>query len=137
LKVRAEQFDQPVAVAVLDDPEDRCPGGRGGPHRAILAGQKPAGLIDVDRPAASTDCTDARAGRRAAAGAAGRSVDRVDRDPDWRTAPGAARLMSAREIRLRPSNATYRGPNSRPNADSPTIPSVALVPLVASGPATD
>ena len=45
----ADQLIEPVAVAVLCDPEDRRLGRGRGPQRAPLARRAPAGLIDVQR----------------------------------------------------------------------------------------
>src|SRR5438874_9772354 len=53
------------------------------PHRAVLAGQEPAGLIDVDCPAAQhlAGGTLVRPGEQPA-GTLADLVDRADRDPD-------------------------------------------------------
>jgi hypothetical protein len=54
VKIVAEQRFEPVAVTILNDPEDRRLRSRSSPHRAVISGKEPAGLIDVYRARAST-----------------------------------------------------------------------------------
>lgn len=49
VKIVAEQRLEPVAVAILNDPEDRRLRSHSSPHRAVISGKEPAGLIDVYR----------------------------------------------------------------------------------------
>jgi len=125
-RIAAEQAQPAVAVAVLHDPENRRGRGRGGPHRAVLTPEEPAGLIRRDRRRSQHLAAQAlvRAGEQPLVRWQDR-IDRADRDPDPNSSQSSS-LISRREIRLRAVNATPPRPPTP--ARTPTrrpVPSVA------------
>src|SRR5450755_1331018 len=131
-KPGAEEFLEPIAATVLNDPEDRRPGGRGGPHRAVLPGQIPPGLIDVDRPRPQhlAPETLVRAGeqpRRALTD----PVDRADRDPDPEQLPDKLAHVPPRDP-IAGRQRHHRGLQGRPERRLAHDPKCRAGPLLTS-----
>jgi len=125
LKPGGKQLFEPVAVTVLGDPEDRRLRGRGGPHRAVLTGKEPAGLIDVDRPGVQHLARETlvRASEQPR-GALTNLIDRADRDRDPEQLaqqlthvpprdPVACRQRHDRGLQSRPERGLANGPEPR------------------------